>query len=67
MLNGLKIREMRNSKGYTAGDMARFTKISKSYIEELERGDKLNPSLDKVVTIARFLGIKVDEIIIDVE
>ncbi len=67
MLNGLKIREMRNSKGYTTRDMARFTQISKSYLEELERGEKLNPSLNKVITIARVLGTKVDEIIINAE
>lgn len=67
MLNGLKIREMRNSKGYTTNDMARFTKISKSYIEELERGAKHNPSLNKVVSIARALGAKVDEIIIQAD
>jgi transcriptional regulator with XRE-family HTH domain len=65
MLNGIKIREIRTTKGYTTRDVARFTNISKSYIEELERGTKLNPSFNKVVSIARALGTKVDELIID--
>ncbi|MDR7855121.1 helix-turn-helix transcriptional regulator [Tissierella sp.] len=47
MLNGLKVRELRNRKGYTTLDIAKFTHISKSYIEELERGDKQNPAFKK--------------------
>ena len=64
MLNGLKIRELRTMKGYTTLDVSRFTHISKSYIEELERGDKLNPAFNKVVFIAEVLGVKVDDLII---
>lgn len=40
MLNGLKVRELRNIKGYTTLDISNLTHISKSYIEELERGAK---------------------------
>jgi len=64
MLDGLKIRELRNMKGYTTLDIANFTHISKSYIEELERGTKQNPSFNKVVTLAKVLGVKVDELVI---
>ncbi|WFA08281.1 helix-turn-helix transcriptional regulator [Tissierella sp. Yu-01] len=66
MLNGLKIRELRTLKGYTTLDLSKFTRISKSYLEELERGDKINPSFDKVVYIAHALGVKVDELILKV-
>ena len=52
MLNGRKIREIRKCLGYTARDVEVLTKnnkystsISKSYLEELERGDKKNPSV----------------------
>lgn len=65
MLNGLKIRELRTLKGYTTLDLSRFTNISKSYLEELERGDKKNPSFSKVVYIAKALGVKVDELIVN--
>lgn len=66
MLDGLKIRELRRMKGYTTMDVSRFTKISKSYIEELERGVKINPSLNKVASIAEVLGAKIDELLLKV-
>lgn len=71
MLNGKKIREIRLNLGYTTLDIQNLTRdkkyktsISKSYLEELERGDKKNPSFDKVVVLARILGCKVDDLII---
>lgn len=65
MLNGLKVRELRNIKGYTTLDVSNLTHISKSYIEELERGSKKNPSLNKVIILAKVLGVKVDELILN--
>ena len=64
MLNGLKVRKLRNSKGYTTLDISKFTQISKSYIEELERGAKQNPAFNKVVILAEVLGVKVDDLIL---
>ncbi|AKL97115.1 hypothetical protein CACET_c36870 [Clostridium aceticum] len=64
MLNGFKIREIRMKKGYTTMDVSRITQISKSYIEELERGDKKNPSFNKVVSIAAALGIRIDDLVV---
>ncbi len=71
MLNGKKIRDIRESLGYTTLDIqnlakdTRFqTSISKSYLEELERGDKKNPSLEKVAVIAKILGCKIDDLIL---
>ncbi len=63
MLNGARIRELRTMKGYTCLDMSKFTNISKSYIEELERGTKVNPAFNKVVALAEALGVKVDDLI----
>ncbi|KEI00700.1 DNA-binding protein [Clostridium botulinum] len=72
MLNGKKIREFRLSLGYTAKDIESLTKnpkyktsISKSYLEELERGDKKNPSLQKVVVLASILRCKIDDLILN--
>lgn len=71
MLNGKKIRDMRLSLGYTTLDIQNLTKspkyetsISKSYLEELERGDKRNPSLNKIVVLAEVLRCKVDDLIL---
>ncbi len=63
MFNGKKLREIRILKGYTTMDLSNKTKISKSYLEELEREDKNNPSFIKVVSIAHALNIKVDDLI----
>lgn len=51
-------------KGYTTLDISRVTHISKSYIEELERGTKQNPAFNKVVVLAKVLGVKVDDLIL---
>ncbi|AYD40512.1 XRE family transcriptional regulator [Clostridium fermenticellae] len=71
MLNGKKIRDMRLSLGYTTLDIQNLTKnpkygtsISKSYLEELERGEKKNPSFNKVVVLAEVLRCTVDELIL---
>ena len=74
MLNGKKIREFRVSLGYTSRDIENLTRkgryptaISKSYLEELERGDKKNPSLQKVEVLAKILCCKLDDLIIQAE
>lgn len=71
MLDGKKIREIRLRLGYTTLDIQNITKnpkfetsISKSYLEELERGDKINPSLQKVVVLAKVLRCRVDDLIL---
>lgn len=71
MLDGSKIRAFRLSLGYTAKDVERLTKngiyetsISKSYLEELERGDKRNPSLRKLEVLASVLSCKLDDFVI---
>lgn len=70
MLNGKKIREVRTNLGYTARDIEKLTKnskyetcISKSYLEELERGAKKNPSLQKVAVLASILRCKIDDLV----
>lgn len=62
MINGVKIRELRREKGYTSMDLARRSKLSKSYIEELERGDKINPSFSTVEKLADALNVMIDDL-----
>lgn len=63
MINGSIIRDVRHEKGMSALDLSRFVtkytgvSISKSYIEEIERGTKINPSFIKVVALADALGL----------
>lgn len=70
MLNGRKIREIRKNLGYTARDVEILTKsskyctsISKSYLEEIERGDKRNPSFTKIEVLANVLCCKLDDLV----
>jgi transcriptional regulator with XRE-family HTH domain len=67
MLNGQRIREIRLEKGLTCSDVSNLSRscsiqISKSYLEELERGSKLNPSFNVVETIANILSVNLDDL-----
>lgn len=67
MVDGSKIRELRLDKGLTSLDVSILSKnfnvpVSKSYLEELERGDKRNPSFNVIETIALVLGVTVDDL-----
>jgi transcriptional regulator with XRE-family HTH domain len=67
MVNGNKIREVRLEKGLTCTDVSNLSRnlrfhISKTYLEELERGSKLNPSFNIVETISIILKISLNEI-----
>jgi transcriptional regulator with XRE-family HTH domain len=67
MINGNKIRELRLEKGLTCLDVSNLSKrldvpISKTYLEELERGAKLNPSFNVIETISIILTVKLDEL-----
>lgn len=62
MIDGMKIRNLRTEKGYTSLDLAVRSNISKSYIEEIERGDKLNPSFKTVEKLADALNVLIDDL-----
>ncbi|MDF2546213.1 helix-turn-helix domain-containing protein [Anaerosolibacter sp.] len=66
MVNGTKIRELRKEKGYTSLDLALRSNLSKSYIEELERGDKRNPSFATIEKLADALNVLIDDLRIPV-
>lgn len=62
MIDGMKIRNLRTEKGYTSLDLAVRSNISKSYIEEIERGDKINPSFKTVEKLADALNVLIDDL-----
>lgn len=47
-----KLKELRIKKGYSLDELAKLSGISVSYMNELEKGLKKNPSLDIVHKIA---------------
>ncbi|MEW9123673.1 MAG: helix-turn-helix transcriptional regulator [Thermotaleaceae bacterium] len=62
MIDGMKIRLLRTEKGYTALDLSVLSNVSKSYIEEIERGDKKNPSFKTVERLADALNVLIDDL-----
>lgn len=62
MINGQKIREIRQDKGFTTYDLSVRTHVSKSYIEEIERGDKKNPSFQVIEKICDGLNVTIEEV-----
>lgn len=67
MVNGNKIRELRLDKGLTCTDVSNLSRnldvhISKTYLEEIERGAKRNPSFNVIETISIILKVQLDEL-----
>ena len=65
------IRLKRKKLGYTARDVESLTRssnyktsISRSYLEELERGEKKNPSFNKLLTLSQVLCCKLDDLVL---
>lgn len=54
---GEKIRARRTQLEMSLDDLATATGSSKGYLWELENRDKANPSADKIIKIAKALGV----------
>lgn len=57
---GIRIKELRTDKKMTLDQLAEVTSSSKSYIWELENKNPPRPSVEKLSTIAKALGVTVD-------
>ncbi len=55
---GQRIREARQQKGFSLGDLAFATQLSKGFLSQVESG-RANPSLSSLSTIASSLGLPV--------
>lgn len=62
MTLGRNIRNFRKKKGMTQFDLAAKTKLSRSYIADVER-DRYNPSVDTLQLIASAIDAKVYELL----
>lgn len=58
---GDNIKRIRDSKGLGLNELARKSKISGSYLSNIEKGIKTNPSIDALEQIAKALDVEVDE------
>lgn len=65
MTIGMKIKALRDQKGYTLDRLAELAESSKSYIWELENKNPPRPSAQKLSKIANALGVAMDYFIDD--
>lgn len=52
-----KLKQLRAEKDYSLDELARLSGSSKSYLWELENRDERKPSAEKLIDIARVLGV----------
>lgn len=62
----LKLKYYRIANRYKLKDIAKLTGVSIQAVHQWENGET-NPPIDKLVKIARFYGVTVDDLIGDVE
>ncbi|WP_203363351.1 helix-turn-helix transcriptional regulator [Bacillus sp. REN10] len=60
---GVRIKQLREQKGYSLTKLAKEAKISKSYLSNLERQTNTNPSLSVLSKIATALDLTTNELI----
>lgn len=57
-----RIKDLRKQKGYSIRKLSNLSNVSKSYIEDLEKGNKNNPTLDKLFSIATALDVNIKDL-----
>lgn len=60
----LRVKEARQEKGYKAYELAEGIKVTKQTISGIETG-KFNPSINTLIDIADFLGVRITELFVD--
>ena len=61
LIFGLKLRELRQERGYTPAELARACDVSVSYLNEIEKGKKY-PKADKILSLSKVLGVTYDQL-----
>lgn len=62
LIFGLKLRQVRSDKGFSLFQLGKMTGLSKSYLNEIEKGKKY-PKTDKIILIANALEVSYDELV----
>src|SRR5436305_15091220 len=60
-----KLKRLRKEKGYSLDELARLSGASKSYLWELENREERKPSAEKLIDIARVLGVTTEYLLDD--
>ncbi|RSK45699.1 helix-turn-helix domain-containing protein [Hymenobacter perfusus] len=61
LIFGLKLRELRQERGFTPAELARACDVSVSYLNEIEKGKKY-PKADKILSLSKVLGVTYDQL-----
>lgn len=59
---GLKLRQLREEKQLSLFGLSKMTGLSKSYLNEIEKGKKY-PKTDKILTLAQSLDVNYEELV----
>lgn len=60
---GNNISRLRKSRGYSLTELAHLSKISKSYLSNIERNINKNPSLEVMIKIAAVLKVDISSLV----
>lgn len=60
---GHKIRFLRQGKGWSLGDLAENSGVSKAYLSDLENGEAGKPNIQYVYNVARALGTNLNDLL----
>ncbi|WP_066387063.1 helix-turn-helix domain-containing protein [Neobacillus mesonae] len=66
-MDGSKLKQLREEKGFSLTKLSELTAISKSYLSLIERDIQTNPSLDIIEKISKVLEVEVDYFINNTE
>jgi transcriptional regulator with XRE-family HTH domain len=62
LIFGLKLKQLRQEKGFSLQDLSNVSKLSMSYINEIEKGKKY-PKADKISALAEALEVDYDSLV----
>lgn len=62
LIFGMKLRQLRQSKGYSLLELSTKSGISVSYLNEIEKGKKY-PKADKILVLAEAFGVSFDQLV----
>lgn len=60
---GRMLKTLREKKGLTQTTLAARARMSQAYVASLESGDRKNPSIGKLQSLAKALGVPVAELL----
>ncbi len=59
---GQRIRELREQRGITQGQLATQSSVSQGYLSQLENGDVRNPSAGVLLRVASAMNVEADDL-----